>query len=162
MGAIQLIRRDLPPGWWAPIASEILIQMLQEDALDDLLLHKSPWCATILRPIGEKCIAPGLSSISHPGCDPELLQPLRSLMRGISSDDLHTGNLDSLMDLLEALESARDKTPPTSGRTHDLVGWLAQPAGKWPEFTTEMMMDGDHSVAERLILGLSGYHTGLS
>lgn len=162
MGAIQLIRRDLPHGWWAPIASEILIQMLQEDALDDLLLHKSPWCATILRPIGEKCIAPGLSSISHPGCDPELLQPLRSLMRGISSDDLHTGNLDSLMDLLEALESARDKTPPTSGRTHDLVGWLAQPAGKWPEFTTEMMMDGDHSVAERLILGLSGYHTGLS
>jgi len=160
--AIQLIRRDLPSGWWAPIASEMLIRMLQEDALDDLLLHQSPWCATILRPIGEKCIAPGLSSISHPGCDPELLQPLQNLIRGIPSDDSPPRNLDPLMDLLEALESARDKTPPTSGRTHGLIGWLAQPVERWPEFTTEMMMDGDHSAAERLILGLSGYHAGLS
>jgi len=159
---LRLICRDLPSGWWAPVASEILIRILQEDALDDLLLYQSPWCATILRPIGENCTAPGLSSVPHPGCDPELLQPLQNLMRSMSGDDSPTGNLDALMDLLDALESARDKKPPTSGRTHGLVGWLAQPVERWPEFTTEMMMDGDHSVAERLILGRSGYHEALS
>ena len=130
--------------------------------MDDLLSNRSPWCATILRPIGEECVAPGLSSIAHPGCDPELIQSLQNRLRSISSDDISTGNLDPLSDLLNALESARDKTPPVSGRTHDLVGWLAQPAERWPKFTIEMMMNGDKSVAERLILGLSGFHPGLS
>ncbi len=160
--AIKQFLRDLPPGWWAPISSEMLMRLLQEDSMDDLLSNRSPWCATILRPIGEECVAPGLSSIAHPGCDPELIQSLQNRMRSISSDDISTGNLDPLSDLLNALESARDKTPPVSGRTHDLVGWLAQPAERWPKFTIEMMMNGDQSVAERLILGLSGFHPGLS
>ncbi len=161
MDSFQTIRRDLPLGWWAPISSQILLRLLEEETLEELLVHESPWCATILRPIGEQCEAPGLSSISHPGCHPELLQTLQSRLRGIPETTVEQRDLNQLRDLIEALKSARDKSPPISGRTHDLVGWLAQPVERWPDFTIEIMMEGDSSVAERLVLRRSGFHPEL-
>ena len=44
------------------------------------------------------------------------------------------------------------------GRTHDLIGWLAQPIEKWPYFSISEMLNGDKEVGERIIKKLSGYN----
>ena len=162
LDSIQYIRRDLPFSWWAPISSEMLSFLLDINDADELLKFNSPWCATILRPIGEVCDAPGLSSVSHSGCDPNLLKKISDYLRSLPEDFIDNEDLRNIIDLFEALKSARSKTPPISGETHNLAGWLAQPSEKWPEFTIEMMMEGERSVSERLILGKSGFHEGLS
>ena len=159
--AFQLFRRDLPYSWWAPISSEILTKLLQEENPNELIVHSSPWCATVLRPVGEPCEAPGLSSVQHPGCDPNVMPLLDVKLRRLEGEVSENTRIHSLLDLFESYEALRMGSAPSSGRTHPLVGWLAQPIEKWPEFTIEMIMEGERSVSERLILRKSGFFEGI-
>ena len=127
----------------------------------DYLDAEIPWCSVILRPIGEISDAPGLSSISHKGCEPGLLPHLQSFIRKIP-DAPSSYSFNHILDLINAIEAAREEKTPLVGRTHKFSGWLAQPEDNWPDFTMKMMMDGDINISERLILGKSGFHAGLS
>ncbi len=160
LATFQLFRTDLPYNWWAPISSEMLSSFLKEDNLSKLLEYSSPWSAVILRPGGEICQAPGLSDIRHPGCDPGIFPTLEVAIRKIESRD-EQESAASLIDLYQSLQAIKNSSTPSSGHTHPLVGWLAQPIDKWPSFTMEKVMEGDHSVSERLILKKSGFFEGI-
>lgn len=160
--SIELFLTDLPHSWWASFSSEFLISILESPNPDAILKIGVPWCAAVLRPVGERSEAPGLSSSKHPGCDPELFRPIQNYLRSVNLKIEENSHLDSLQDLLDALYSIREGKAPSEGRSHKLSGWLAQPSEHWPIFTIEMMMEGEDFVSERLILGCSGYHPALS
>ena len=150
----------LPPGWWGPISSPILSTMLEdEETTSWILSNPIPWCAAILRPIGESCEAPGLNDHLHPGCNPELLSKLHRRLKGRSQNDELTETANSILDLLDALDAAASGTAPPPGRTHSYSGWLAQPIENWPIIDTEEALLGDPHVSERIILKKSGYLT---
>ena len=154
--------RDLPNSWWAPFSSEFLVMILNSPDSDDFLDSGIPWCSAVLRPKGEICEAPGLSSTRHHGCDPGLVAPLQNYLRPFKEVSDPSPHLNHLWDLLEALESVKAGRTPSIGRSHKLSGWLAQPDEKWPDFTMTMMMGGDINISERLILRKSGFHSELS
>ena len=157
---IALFIRDLPNSWWAPFSSEFLIMILNSHEAEDYLELEIPWCSAVLRPIGEISEAPGLSPIRHKGCDAGLVSHLQSFIRKLPG--VHDSiAFNHLWDLLNAMESAIAKRTPLAGRAHKFSGWLAQPEDKWPDFTMKMMMDGDVNISQRLILGKSGFHSGL-
>ncbi|MED5452134.1 MAG: ArsR family transcriptional regulator [Candidatus Thermoplasmatota archaeon] len=150
----------LPPGWWGPISSAVLSTMLEdEESRSWILSNQIPWCAAILRPVGESCDAPGLNDYQHPGCNPELLSKLSRRLRGRSQNDDLTESADSIIDLLDALEAAAHGTPPRPGRTHSYSGWLAQPIEEWPIIDAKDALMGDPHISERIILRKSGYRT---
>ena len=153
---------DLPPGWWAPISAEILSGLMEDDDTTDWAIANAvPWCAAVLRPIGDLCEAPGLRSYGHPGCDSELHSRLSRRLRGKRERQGLPDSAEPLLDLLDALDAVNEGRPPAPGRTHPLSGWLAQPLEKWPEFSTAEVMDGDAHIAQRLLLRSSGYHPGI-
>ena len=81
-------------------------------------------------------------------------------LRGISDGDEGLLGTSHLLDLLDSLDSVFEIRAPVSGRTHPLIGWLAQPLEKWPDLNTIECMSGDAHVAERLLLRESGFHGG--
>ena len=152
----------LPPSWWAPISAEILSDLLDEDDSTEWILANSvPWCAAVLRPIGDNCQAPGLTSYKHPGCSPELYSLLVRRLRGRLERGGMLESAGSLLDLMEALDAINEGRAPSPGRTHRFSGWLAQPIDKWPLFTADSVLDGDPHISERLLLRASGYHSDL-
>ena len=128
---------------------------------DDFFGLNIPWCSTVLRPKGEASSSPGLSSIIYRGCDVEILPLLQNYLRSTDSEVGDINSMNHLWDLLSALESIRKGSNPSVGLSHKLSGWLAQPVEKWPNFTLEMIIDGDISISESLILRKSGFHEGL-
>ncbi len=161
LDTIELILRDLPNSWWAAFSSDFLISILKSTKAEELMQFPIPWCATILRPVGEESDAPGLSSILHPGCKPEIIEHIQNFIRTSQNSSFSSGSLVQLSDIISALEFTSIGKPPSSGKAHNLSGWLAQPIEKWPSFTSEMVLDGDGSISERLILRRSGFHLGL-
>tara|TARA_B100001250_G_scaffold26939_1_gene22247 strand:- start:192 stop:2819 length:2628 start_codon:yes stop_codon:yes gene_type:complete len=159
---VLLFTRDLPDSWWAPFSSEFLIHILENNESQNYLQIDIPWCSIILRPIGEKSNAPGLSSLTHQGCDAGLLKSLQNYLRTFQEKGKDSFSLDHLRDLFDALESVKFGRTPGVGRSHKLSGWLAQPKEKWPDFSIDMMIQGDKSISQRLIMGKSGFHIGLS
>jgi len=159
---ILLITRDLPNSWWAPFSSEFLFHIMENTDYQDFLEIDIAWCSIILRPIGEVSDAPGLSSKKHPGCDAGLLISLQNYLRPLQEKREDPPSLSQLRDLLDALESVKLGRTPGAGRSHKLSGWLAQPEEKWPDFSIDMMMEGDKNISERLIIGKSGFHIELS
>ncbi|MCH1592057.1 MAG: hypothetical protein L7R66_03585, partial [Candidatus Thalassarchaeaceae archaeon] len=162
LAEISLFIRDLPHSWWAPFSSDFLIMILDSPNVEDFLDTSIPWCSAVLRPVGEVSEAPGLTSSRHPGCDTRILPPLQNYLRAFQGTSDSSDSLNQLWDLLDSLESVQLGIPPAVGRSHKLSGWLAQPLEKWPDFTMEMMMEGDINISESLILGKSGFHSGLS
>ena len=61
------------------------------------------------------------------------------------------------MDLYDSINNSINQISPTSGRTHELVGWLAQPIEKWPYFSNDELLNGDIEITERIIKKISGY-----
>ena len=101
------------------------------------------------------------SSVINQGCDIEIFPLLQNHLRSASPEVGDVNSVNHLWDLLSALESIREGSNPSVGLSHQLSGWLAQPLEKWPNFTLEMIMDGDIDVSESLILRKSGFHEGL-
>ena len=153
---------ELPPGWWAPISVRILSGLFEdEDTTEWAIANPVSWCAAVLRPVGDRCEAPGLRSFKHPGCDSEIYSHLSRRLRGRRERAGLPESADPLLDLLDALDAVNNSHPPPQGRTHPLSGWLAQPLEKWPDFSSAEAMDGDAHITERLLLRSSGYHTGI-
>ncbi len=69
--------------------------------------------------------------------------------------------LEGLLDLLDSLDAARRSTTPSPGRTHHLIGWLAQPVDLWPRFEPADAMAGDPIASTRLLSRLTGHHADL-
>ena len=156
------ITERLPYDWWAPISSEILLKMLSNEELNDWLFSSSyPWPALVLRPIGESSNIPGLENLSHPGFNPEIYPLLVRRLRGRRGRDILPNSADSLLDLLDAIESTINSTPPLPGRTHSLSGWLAQPIEKWPNFSSQIIFEGDPVIGERLLSRKTGFHENI-
>ena len=161
MEDIQLFITHIPNSWWAPFSSEFLKMILNSTITDEFFSLNIPWCSTVLRPRGEASCSPGLSSVIYQGCDIEIFPLLQNYLRSTSSEVGDANSMNHLWDLLSALESIREGSNPSAGRSHKLSGWLAQPLEKWPNFTLEMTMEGDKDVSESLILRKSGFHEGL-
>ena len=139
----------------------MLQKLLEQEKLDELFSMNTPWSAALLRPIGEICQAPGMQHFSHPGCSPAILDSLNESSKMKNFEEFPGELVNPVLDLVESLESVRSGKPPLLGRTHEHVGWLAQPKEKWPNLTIEMVMSGNHSIAERLAAGSSGFHPEL-
>ena len=158
---IQLFITHIPNSWWVPFSSEFLKMILNSAITDEFFSLNIPWCSNVLRPKGEVSYFPGLSSKINQGCDIEIFPLLQNYLRSVSSEVGDVNSMNHLWDLLSALESVREGSNPSVGLSHKLSGWLAQPLEKWPNFTLEMIMDGDKDVSESLILRKSGFHEGL-
>ena len=157
------IVNSLPLSWWSAISPELLSKMLQgDDTLNWLLQNPVPWPAAILRKPGDQCKAPALQDLKHKGCSPELRILLSRQMSSSVESEANLPGEAFLLDLLDALDYVIDGRSPNVGRTHPLVGWLAQPLRKWPEFSTNECLSGDVHIAERVLLKESGYHDGIS
>ena len=157
------ITERLPYDWWAPISSEILLKMLSNEELNDWLFSASyPWPALVLRPVGESSNLPGLENLSHPVFNPEIYPLLVRRLRGRRGRDILPNSADSLLDLLDAIESTINSTPPLPGRTHSHSGWLAQPIEKWPNFSSQIIFEGDPIIGERLLSRKSGFHENIN
>ena len=160
---LELITANLPLDWWALLAPELLTNLLSEESsLDWLFDNPIPWSAAILRPKGEPSRAPGLSDRYHPGCRPEIRNSLARRLRSRSERGTLPDSAAPLLDLMESLDTVLEGGSPSTGRTHTMVGWLAQPIEKWPPISNEVAMQGDSHISERIILRTSGYHEGLS
>lgn len=160
---LEAIIANLPLDWWALLAPELLTNLLSdESSLDWLFDNPIPWSAAILRPKGEPSTAPGLEDKHHPGCGPEIRNSLARRLRSRSERGTLPESAAPLLDLMESLDTVLEGTSPSTGRTHPMVGWLAQPIEKWPPISNEVAMQGDSQIAERIILRTSGYHEGLS
>ena len=157
------ITERLPYDWWASISCEILLKMLSYEELNDWLFSSShPWPALVLRPIGESSNTQGLENLSHPGFNPEIYPLLVRRLRGRRGRERLPNSADSLLDLLDAIESSINSTPPLPGRTHSLSGWLAQPIEKWPNFSSQIIFEGDPIIGERLLSRKTGYHENIN
>ena len=160
---LEVIIANLPLDWWALLAPELLTNLLSEESsMDWLFDNPIPWSAAILRPKGEPSSAPGLSDRHHPGCSPEIRNSLARRLRSRSERGTLPESAAPLLDLLESLDTVLEGGSPSTGRTHPMVGWLAQPIEKWPPISNEVAMQGDSHISERIILRNSGYHEGLS
>ena len=160
---LEVIIANLPLDWWALLAPELLTNLLSEESsIDWLFDNPIPWSAAILRPKGEPSSAPGLSDRHHPGCSPEIRNSLARRLRSRSERGTLPESAAPLLDLLESLDTVLEGGSPSTGRTHPMVGWLAQPIEKWPPIGNEVAMQGDPHISERIILRTSGYHEGLS
>tara|TARA_B110000459_G_C16351019_1_gene376577 strand:- start:166 stop:693 length:528 start_codon:yes stop_codon:yes gene_type:complete len=159
---INLIIQRLPYDWWASLAPEILLKLLSDDELSEWVISTSkPWIALVLRPIGELSNAPGLENFSHPGFNPEIYPLLVRRLRGRRERDILPESADSLLELLEAIESSIKKIPPRPGRTHHLSGWLAQPLEKWPDISPKVAFSGDEIIGQRLLSRKTGFHENI-
>ena len=160
---LEAIITNLPLDWWSLLAPELLTNLLSdESSLDWLFDNPISWSAAILRPKGEPSNAPGLEDKFHPGCSPEIRNSLARRLRSRSERGTLPESASPLLDLMESLDTVLEGGSPSTGRTHPMVGWLAQPVDKWPPISNELALQGDSHVAERIVLRTSGYHQGLS
>ncbi len=156
---VEQIITTLPLEWWTHISSDLLEWALQDDEIFSWLITREiSWPAAILRPIGEKCEFPFKGELEYFGCNPRIRGLLSRRFKG--KEDIPK-EAQSLLDLLESLDAINENRAPKIGKTHSLVGWLAQPSDKWPNFSISSVLQGDNNVAERLLLRKSGFHEGL-
>ncbi len=141
---LQLVVKRLPPDWWAIHAQNLLRKALKNENMKWLLSMDLPWCSTIMRRKGEEVDVPGISSKNHPGCDFSIYDDLKMEISNIENN--------SILDLFESLHSSINMVKPKIGRTHELVGWLAQPIEKWPDFTQKEISNGEVDIMKRIML----------
>ena len=147
---LELILLEMPIDWWAIVSHKLLKEALNSDKMKWLLKMDLPWSAVILRPEGERNNAPGVSAMLHPGCDYSIIKDLTKEKNNFESD--------SVIDLYEALNCSINNIIPKRGRSHELVGWLAQPIGRWPNFSKNEIANGNSEIMNRLIIRSSGFN----
>ena len=152
----------LPVDWWAGISPGLLLQSLEGVSHDWLIDSDIPWCAAVLRPRGEPSQCPGLHDLYHPGCPVELISRLERVTSIAKSQNATGLGMHQLLDLLESLTWSSTGVAPGFGRTHRFVGWLAQPEGLWPDFSTEDLFEGSPEIAIRLSLRASAFEEPFS
>ena len=140
--------------WFAPFAEQILLNLLRnEQWWNNAELCSIPWAALALRPSGEPHHFPGSGDLNHPGPSDGFLNALEESIRyrpGI--EILDEASVANIHDLIMSLRNATMGLPPYIGRTHPLVGWLAQPLHKWPEIAHTDLTGGDPLITARLLI----------
>ena len=101
---------------------------------------------------------PGTDGLEHPGPSNDLLQRLEDAIQSeMGLESLEDLQLIHISDLLMALEKDSSESPPVDGKSHKMVGWLAQPLDKWPDMAHIETMQGNSMVTARLLMGRSRY-----
>lgn len=151
------IVRQLPMEWFAPFSGHILLNLLKMDQWwNNADLCSIPWAALVLRPVGELHQFPGANDVSHPGVSDDLLVSLEETIgSGPGIEIIDEASISNIHDLVMSLRSAKEGLPPPIGRTHPLVGWLAQPFHKWPEIAHTDLNGGNSLITARLFLARS-------
>lgn len=155
----SIVIQHLPMEWYAPFSEQLLLNIIKmENWWDQTKISSIPWAALILRPKGEYHTLPGTNGLEHPGPSKNLLRRLEdSLESELGLENLEHLKLIHISDLLMALEKASTESPPVDGKSHKMVGWLAQPLDKWPDMAHIETMQGDPMITARLIMGRSKY-----
>ncbi len=155
----SIVIQHLPMEWYAPLSEQLLLNIIKmEDWWNQPKISSIPWAALILRPKGEYHPLPGTGGLEHPGPSNNLLRRLEDAIQ--SEMDLKSLNelqLIHISDLLMALEKASLESPPVDGKSHKMIGWLAQPFDKWPDMAHIEAMQGNPLVTARLLMGRSRY-----
>ena len=148
------IVRQIPMEWFAPFAEQILLNLLRnEQWWNNAELCSIPWAALALRPSGEPHHFPGSGDLNHPGPSDGFLNALEESIRyGPGMEILDEASIANIHDLIMSLRNASMGLPPYTGRTHPLVGWLAQPLHKWPEIAHTDLTGGDPLITARLLI----------
>ena len=148
------IVRQIPMEWFAPFAEQILLNLLRnEQWWNNAELCSIPWAALALRPSGEPHHFPGSGDLNHPGPSDGFLNALEESIRyGPGMEILDEASIANIHDLIMSLRNASMGLPPYTGRTHPLVGWLAQPLYKWPEIAHTDLTGGDPLITARLLI----------
>lgn len=148
------IVRQIPMEWFAPLAEQILLNMLKnEQWWNNAELCSIPWAALALRPSGEPHHFPGSGDLNHPGPSDGFLNALEESIRyGPGIEILDEASVANIHDLIMSMRNATMGLPPYTGRTHPLVGWLAQPLHKWPEIAHTDLTGGDPLITARLLI----------
>ena len=151
------IVRQIPMEWFAPFAEQILLNLLRnEQWWNNAELCSIPWAALALRPSGEPHHFPGSGDLNHPGPSDGFLNALEESIRyGPGMEILDEASIANIHDLIMSLRNASMGLPPYTGRTHPLVGWLAQPLHKWPEIAHTDLTGGDPLITARLLIARS-------
>ena len=154
-----LISRHLPLEWFAPLSEQILLTMLRMDQWwSNADVCSVPWAGLILRPRGEVHYVPGCEALQHPGVEKDLLRRIEdSISSGPGLEILEEPSLAGIFDLVASLRSSMNNTPPSVGRSHPMIGWLAHPRENWPDMAHMDVHDGDPLITARLLMGRSGY-----
>ncbi|MAV95189.1 MAG: hypothetical protein CMA31_05835 [Euryarchaeota archaeon] len=155
----SLVIQHLPMEWYAPLSEQLLLNIIKmEDWWNQPKLSSIPWAALILRPKGEYHSLPGTEGLEHPGQSNDLLRRLEDAIQSeMGLEALEDLQLIHISDLLMALEKASSGSPPVDGKSHKMVGWLAQPFDKWPDMAHIETMQGNSMVMARLLIGRSRY-----
>ena len=155
----SVVIQHLPMEWYAPFSEQLLLNIIKmEDWWDQPKLSSIPWAALILRPKGEYHPLPGTDGLEHPGPSNDLLQRLEDAIQSeMGLESLEDLQLIHISDLLMALEKDSSESPPVDGKSHKMVGWLAQPLDKWPDMAHIETMQGNSMVTARLLMGRSRY-----
>ena len=159
----SVVIQHLPMEWYAPFSEQLLLNIIKmEDWWDQPKLSSIPWAALILRPKGEYHPLPGTDGLEHPGPSNDLLQRLEDAIQSeMGLESLEDLQLIHISDLLMALEKDSSESPPVDGKSHKMVGWLAQPLDKWPDMAHIETMQGNSMVTARLLMGRSRYATDI-
>ena len=155
----SVVIQHLPMEWYAPLSEQLLLNIIKmEDWWNQPKLSSIPWAALILRPKGEYHPLPGTDGLEHPGPSNDLLRRLEDAIQSeMDLESLENLQLIHISDLLMALEKASSESPPVDGKSHKMVGWLAQPFDKWPDMAHIETMQGNPVVTARLLMGRSRY-----
>ncbi len=155
----SVVIQHLPMEWYAPLSEQLLLNIIKmEDWWNLPKLSSVPWAALILRPKGEYHFLPGTDGLEHPGPSNDLLRRLEDAIQSeMGLEHLEDLQLIHISDLLMALEKASSESPPVSGKSHKMVGWLAQPLDKWPDMAHIDTMQGNSMVTARLLMGRNRY-----
>ena len=96
--------------------------------------------------------------MEHPGPSEDLLRRLEDAIQSeLGIESLEELQLIHISDLLMALEKASSESLPSAGKSHKMVGWLAQPVEKWPDMAHTEITHGNPLVTARLLMGRSKY-----
>lgn len=155
----SIVIQHLPMEWYAPLSEQLLLNIIKmEDWWNQPRVSSIPWAALILRPKGEYHLLPGTDGLEHPGPSNDLLRRLEDAIQSeMGLESLEDLQLIHISDLLMALEKASSESPPVDGKSHKMVGWLAQPLDKWPDMAHIETMQGNSMVTARLLMGRSRY-----
>ena len=154
-----VVIQHLPMEWYAPLSEQLLLNIIKiEDWWNQPMISSIPWAALILRPKGEHHPLPGTDGLEHPGPSEDLLRRLEDAIQSeLGIESLEELQLIHISDLLMALKKASSESLPSAGKSHKMVGWLAQPVEKWPDMAHTEIIHGNPLVTARLLMGRSKY-----
>ncbi len=162
LSIVQIVEiLTLPLDWWAVVGADLFLRLVDTPEGRAVLLDRDlAWTPALLREVNEPHEIPGVGVVEHLGCPSSLKVALDRFISHIDADEEHLGT-DCLSDLHNSLTAVAEGDAPPPGVTHPLIGWLAQPLERWPDFSPAELSRGCPEAMVRLAKRRSGFHDGL-